>query len=355
MQNMKLISSRIEEISNTEWESLRERMGTVTLLPFFQPEHFDFSFDLSLYEDRNAANAVLFLAFRENSENVVNPSLVYDDGSSYDFVLGVPRSWEKFEAVPSSGFFTFKYNCSADERKMQVRKDLAQKYGGWNFEDDVTKNVIWWTRLDTAPEPVLFFLYYCMKEFRDVDYAFKEIDGPGGNGQITLVEMKDAVSKWRWGKFLQKPDLVTKVFRYLDPDGGGEISHPEWDTMSQLFKELMLSMLEFLQFVDRIFGDFHVAWSEMDSDGSDSIDATEWSEAVTSMGYFGPSGTIFQYLTNETSEDKVRRGSCCARHRHTVTTATGSTRTITQSAWQKLEAVWQDRDNIRKKIMTIGY
>ena len=76
--------------------------------------------------------------------------------------------------------------------------------------------------------------------------------------------MKAVVEKWGWDKFKKNPDLIKQVFRYLDPDGGGEISRKEWDTLRQVFNELTLSILEFLQFVDRIFGDFDLAWQAMD-------------------------------------------------------------------------------------------
>jgi len=348
IQNLKMLRARM---SRKEWAALQDRIGKLALFPFFQLEQSELSFQLSIYEERVAASVALTIGFRESSHNLSDFYLEQTDGKSYVFVAGVPMSWEKLDQLPSSGRFGFSYNCSADERKLSIRRDMCRKFGGWNIHDGVTKQIIWWSRLDAAPAPVLTFLYYCMKEFRDDAYvAFTMIDGPGGNGEVSFSEMKEAVAEWGWGKFRKNPDLVRQVFRYLDPDGGGEISLAEWGTMNQLFKELQLSILEFLQFVDRKYGNFDDAWAAMDADGGGSVDEEEWGETVEAIGFFGQSDVIFQYLSNDLREDKVRRGS------EVEPLAKGQKQAVevTQSDWKKLEPLWEDRVNIQRKIMTAG-
>jgi len=284
---------------------------------------------------------------------------LYPDGASHEFSQGIPPSWAMSEkgteiptSLPAKGMFTFGYNCSADGRKMNLRRDLARKYGGWQLHDSVIKEVVWWAQLEDTPVPVLCFLYYCLREFRGRDkgmgvmnYAFYMIDGPGGNGDVSYIEMKEAMAEWGWGKFKRNEDYLRQVFRFLDPDGGGEISKAEWSTMNQLFKDLLLIMMEFMYFVDRFFGNFDSAWTELDEDNSDSIDAEEWGHAVTSIGFFGPSDVIFQYLTNDTIEDKKRR--------KTTIEDNSALDCVTRSGWQELQEVWEDKDNIKKQIMSL--
>jgi hypothetical protein len=345
VQNMKMLRARV---CHKEWNELQRRLGSVSTLGFFQPEQTKFSFDLSLFEDRQAASAILHLGFRERRENFENPSLLQQDGSYFTFTAGVPSSWEHIESLPAAGKLSFSFVCSADDRKMSLRRDLSKKYGGWNVKEGIGKEIIWWSQLDVVPQPVLNFLFYCMKEFKNDAYnAFVAIDGPGGNGQVSFIEMREAVETWGWGKFKSNPDLIRQVFRYLDPDGGGEISLAEWGVMNQLFKELLLSILEFLDFIDRAFVDFDAAWNQLDADGSGGIDEEEWSDAVKSIGFFGESEIIFHYLTNDTAADRKRRRSITHAKHHIE----GQ---ITHSAWEKLEDLWRDRFSIRQKIMQCG-
>jgi hypothetical protein len=334
-------------VDKLEWKVLQSRIGIVAMFPFFQPELAQFVLDLRVYEDRCAATMAFSLAFKEGIINIEDKSLVYPSGAVHNFTTGISQSWAQIDELPAAGTFSFTYNCSADDRKMAARRDLARKYGGWNLEDDVIKHVVWWSNLETAPEAVLYFLYYCLKEFREVDAAFTVIDGgPGGNESVSLIEMKAAVAKWGWGRFKKNPDSVVQVFRFLDPDGGGEISRAEWSIMNQLFKELLLSIMEFMQFLDRFFGNFEAAWAELDSNGDNNIDEDEWGDAVQSIGFFGPSEVIFQYLTNDTAEDKKRRQS--------IMDITLAQRVITRSGWKKLQDIWNDRPNIHRQIKRTG-
>lgn len=85
-QNMKLVQSRLDA---KEWKGLRQRMGTLTLFPYIQPEQQDFALDMSIPEDRIAASLVVRLNVKETKRNNIrNPRFVMHDKSEFAFDRG---------------------------------------------------------------------------------------------------------------------------------------------------------------------------------------------------------------------------------------------------------------------------
>lgn len=111
-QNMKLVQSRLDA---KEWKGLRQRMGTLTLFPYIQPEQQDFALDMSIPEDRIAASLVVRLNVKETKRNNIrNPRFVMHDKSEFAFDRGVPVGWQSPQAIPQGGALTWQYMCSPE-------------------------------------------------------------------------------------------------------------------------------------------------------------------------------------------------------------------------------------------------
>merc|ERR1712232_1180182 len=98
--------------------------------------------------------------------------------------------------------------------------EVARKFGGWRTAT-TNPEVLWWSGIPDVPEPVMAFLDCLLHHFDNMEKAFRRIDGPGGNGEVSLSEFKDAIDEFDWRQFKDSPELATQVFRYLDPDNGG--------------------------------------------------------------------------------------------------------------------------------------
>jgi len=323
-QNMKLVQSRLDA---ADWQELRKRMGTLTLFPYIQPEQASFVFDTSIPEDRVAASLIVKLNHKETKRsNIRDPRFVMVDKSDFAFDRGVPLGWQNDQAIPSGGILTWQYMCSPEDRSMEMRKDFLIRYGGWNV-DISNLNVTWCSFLQGVPSAVSSFLIHVMRHFKnDLRAAFRMIDGPDGNGKLTLMEFKMAVANLGWTEF-QDPEKGTEIFRYLDPDGGGSITYDEWQVMNGLLKELQLTVLELLQHVDYTFGNIEVAHALLDKDGSRAVEFGEWQKATNSMGYFGPSEVIYRYLCLDEKSAK-----------------------LTADGWQEVVEMWNNRHAVFKKI-----
>jgi hypothetical protein len=327
-QNMKIFRARLADVD--EKQVLSHRLGTIVNFPFLQPEETWFSFDLSTYEGRLATNTLLQIAFHERVENIRQPSLLRSDGTYFDFVMGVPLSWEQLEYIPTSGQFSCRYVCAPEDRKLHLRYQFARTLGGWRVNQDGHR-INWWSALAEMPEEVrecvMTLLYYIIRDFPGVWAFWRKMQQ---NGQMNLQQLQNSVKKWK--KLSRNEEMTVGVFRFLDPDESGVVSVHEWAVMHQLWKELTLSILEFLQYVDRTFsGNFENAWYHLDEDGSGTIDFEEWEEAVRVIGYFGEGTEIYNY--------------CC-----------DSSGTITKEiGWQKLVDLWKDREKVRHELFDADF
>lgn len=293
-------------------KQLRHRMGEITLFPFIQPEQTDFSFNLAYYDERVAASMLVCIASKESDvgfKGLRNTKYIKADGTldkTFE-ATGVPRSWEDFNRIPDSGTFSSFYVCSPNDRKFEYRKQCMEKSCRWRVEVPECE-VMWWAALTEAPDDVLEFMSFMVSHDLNIWEAFETIDGPGGNGVISLREFEVGMAKLGCHKFEgpNEKQRIANLFRYLDPSGEGDVSKEEWAVLKSLWSEMEQSIREFVQFLERLYEDdptqdfLDIAWSEFDDDGSGQITEKEWvDKAINELHYFGPSDIIFHYLDKD--------------------------------------------------------
>jgi Ca2+-binding EF-hand superfamily protein len=298
MWNSKVFRVRFE--NEAELKNLQDRLGYATFFPFIQPENANFVLDYRFYDQRCCSNILMQLAVKEGMNNLRSPTFTYPDGSVDVFPMGVPRSWEDFKKMPAAGVFKAQYCCAPEGRKYATRQMLAETYGGFPCKIS-EEDVMWWTGLTEVSEDVLDWLEFCIGNFKRMDDAFIAIDGPDGNGVITLREFEEGVHELGCKKFKGKDEKkrIADLFRYLDPGGEGSVSRDEWAVLDQLWQEFNLCIIEFVTFLQRQFGnDLDDSWAYLDDDGSGELTCEEWMQAVENIGFFGPSKVVFSLLDN---------------------------------------------------------
>mmetsp|Transcript_130542 Transcript_130542/g.377640 ORF Transcript_130542/g.377640 Transcript_130542/m.377640 type:complete len:1409 (+) Transcript_130542:86-4312(+) len=304
MHNAKLFRVRFDD--RKEVESLQQRLGYVSFFPFFQPENAQFELDLSVPDQQLCACMFVQLAIKEKYANLRDYSYRKSSGALIPLPIGVPKSWGVLKTIPSEGVFTATYRSAPEDRDFAFRRELARTYGFFDVDGLQETDVEWWTGLTEPPEDVLNLLEFFISRFSDVEQAFKQIDGPGGNGLITFRELLDGLEEMGCTKFdaqkghkasQTREQRIETIFRYLDPGGEGSVSRDEWNTLGQLWKEFDLSIREFVHFLVLTFGDdLRDAWDELDYDESESLTEEEWLKAVQDIGYFGPAKVVFALL-----------------------------------------------------------
>jgi len=305
MHNSKQFLVRFEK--QEELSRLRSRLGYVAAFPFIQPENTKFVLNLKYHDQRLCVSMIVDLALHEKYGNIRDYSLTNEDGTTDPMTMGVPRSWADLAKLPSSGVFRCRYVCSPEDRQVEFRKKLAQTYGymAGNFSPS---DVSWWTGLKEAGDDVLDLLEFFISRYNHVDEAFRDIDGgvkegenanTTSNGELTLREFEAGLKDIGCFKFKgpNEKERIGAVFRYLDPGGEGNVSLQEWQILDQLWKEFVLSIQEFVQFLIFVFGeDLEEAWITLDDDESGELSEDEWNKAVADIGYFGPSRVVFALL-----------------------------------------------------------
>jgi len=303
--NEKMFRCRLDR---DEIVKLKHRIGFVSFFPFIQPEQSVFTYELKWNDQKLALNLIFQLCAKEGWQNLRDAYYITAEGIIDDLAMGVPKSWETFEKMPKGGVFSGKYTCSPDNRDYKLRRRFLEQYGFWKCNVSY-EEVCWWSDLMDAPEDVLEFLEFLVVRFPNVDKAFTAIDGgPGGNGVISLREFEETVPEIGCTKFKgpDEKEHIVGIFRYLDPDNGGTVSRAEWSVMEQMLKEIKLSIFEFVQFLQRSYGeDIDTAWENLDADGSGEIDEDEWMQCCNEIGYYGPTRPIFAFL------DKDDEGTVC--------------------------------------------
>merc|ERR1711920_325692 len=94
------------------------------------------------------------------------------------------------------------------------------------------------------------------------------------------------------------------IFRYLDLNGGGDVSCIEWQVLDQLWQELTLCLEEFVNHLKRKFNysrDFLAdAWDALDDDDVGCIAKEDWDGSLKrTLKYCGPSATLFHFLDKD--------------------------------------------------------
>jgi len=316
---MGVVRARMEE---HQWDRLHRNLGPFIAYGFYQPEQSHYKLDLEQKDDRILASLMVQLAIAEDNKQIFNirePVLDFPDGKKFDFLIGVPPSWQKASELPPAGTFKFRYMCSPEDRRLERRKDLGASYGDWRCKVD-HESVSWWMSLWGVPAGVVRLLHCSLRTFASMEKCFNYLDAPINNGELNLVKLRTRTKKLGW-KELEDESILREVFRYLDPNGGGSISKDEWSMMDQLWEELQLRIFEFLTFIDRTYdGDFDEAFDDIDIDGNASIDHKEWEKVIRSVGFYGPSLAIFSYAA-DAGEGEQRR--------------------ITREGWAKLQSLYE--------------
>ncbi|CAE8610347.1 unnamed protein product [Polarella glacialis] len=298
--------------SEAEVARLRSRIGYTTLFPFIQPENAKFDLDLNYHDQRLCGAMLVDLCYKEKAGNIKDAEYIDTTGQVKVLTMGIPRSWAS--GMPVGGRFKCRYVCSPEDRKLDARKKFAETHGYLKCGHIKDKDVEWWTGLTEPPSDVLDLLEFFVSRVSDMDEAFRAIDGGAAlqesgagsaaanmssNNEITLREFEAGVKAMGCEKFkgADENQRIASIFRYLDPGGEGSVSLREWQSLNQLFKEFVLSIKEFVQFLMFAFGEFlEDAWEVLDADGSGGLTEDEWFEALESIGYFGPARVVFALL-----------------------------------------------------------
>mmetsp|Transcript_16862 Transcript_16862/g.31366 ORF Transcript_16862/g.31366 Transcript_16862/m.31366 type:complete len:1427 (-) Transcript_16862:243-4523(-) len=310
MCNEKVFRVRFNNVEDLD--VLRDRLGWATFFPFIQPEQAHFHLDFAKNDERMAAGIILGLMGKERRTNLRNPEYIHPDGTHDPLTMGVPKAWETVERIPRSGTFICDYGCAPEDRCFALRKQNMLRYGAWDTAAQ-EQDVMWWAALTEAPLDVLEYLEFLVARYDGMRAAFKAIDGEDGNGVLTLREFEASVYEMKCKKF-EGPDekkRIESVFRYLDPSGEGEVSAGEFMVLEFMWREMHLSISEFVSFLERNFAsegdkeeggkDFlEESWNYLDDDGSGEITEEEWTEAIQAkLHYFGPCKVIFSFIDKD--------------------------------------------------------
>eukprot|EP00929_Paragymnodinium_shiwhaense_P069424 TRINITY_DN35004_c0_g3_i2.p1 TRINITY_DN35004_c0_g3~~TRINITY_DN35004_c0_g3_i2.p1 ORF type:complete len:1423 (+),score=278.40 TRINITY_DN35004_c0_g3_i2:145-4413(+) len=310
IHNEKLVRARFTDMGQIK--QICSRLGYATVFPFIQPDNSTFDFYLGHNDQRIAAHQLILYAQKEHVINLRQPSYVDGDGVEDPLILGVPRSWADLEKLPAAGVFTVTYVCAPDHRNYQMRKAALRSLTLFDCAHDEDE-VMWWSSCADAPKDVNEFMEFVVMTFPSLETAFAAFDGVNGNGKISMSEFKDGLRRLRFDKFKgggHVEQRIESVFRFLDPSSEGTISKKEWTALNELWKEMSLSLLEFVQFLERTVSQspdvLDTAWYILDEDGNGEISQAEWTEVVERrLGYFGPSQTIFGFLDSDVNSGSI--------------------------------------------------
>jgi hypothetical protein len=251
------------------------------------------------------------LAAKEGQENLTDPAPAYtDEEGKVDNSPVTGRGWEKIEAIPKIGTLTVTYTCAAKTRNAKLRTDLLMKYGFWP-EEVVSGEVMLCAGLhEIKEEDVLRLVYALMAKFESLDAAFTALSETEGTG---VGEPEPAEGERQWQSRIKEmisarlkgPDEAKRlqaVFRHLDPGGDGQISKAQFSVMEPVWAEIRRSIVEFLEFCSRTFGQgFQETWNALDSGRSGFVVAHDWVNALAKVGYFGPHKAVFDFVDEESN------------------------------------------------------
>eukprot|EP00928_Gymnodinium_smaydae_P044474 TRINITY_DN2966_c1_g1_i2.p1 TRINITY_DN2966_c1_g1~~TRINITY_DN2966_c1_g1_i2.p1 ORF type:complete len:1203 (+),score=307.87 TRINITY_DN2966_c1_g1_i2:465-3611(+) len=303
IENEKIFRVRFDDHEHVRM--MRLRLGYLAFFPFIQPEQSLFELHFSSHDQRLAGNLLCVLAAREGTHNIRGwevgdgPTFIRADGTQDPLEMGVPRSWESFDRMPTSGIFRARYSCAPEERKFEIRRKNLETYGLRSVDLEACQ-VMWWSGLQGVPEDVITYLLFLVAKYSSLSGAFRFIDGPDGNGDISLKEFTESVKKMKFKKF-KGPDEIDRlklIFRFLDPSGEGSVSIDEWSVMEQLWQEMRLTIVNFVDFLDRMFEDLEDAW-QFYSEDAEEIELERFTKKSSKGGYFGQVKVIFAYLDKD--------------------------------------------------------
>ncbi|CAE8691920.1 unnamed protein product [Polarella glacialis] len=180
--NGKLCYSKFDE---QQFSSLRTRLGYLNLFPFFQPEQTSHELNLTEYEQRRTLHVLVKLANTEHISNIKKPRIDLTGSGVYEGLeLGIPISWDAYDAIAPEGILTASYACSMGNVRFKMRRRLAVTHGGWHcLSEDVAilaKSVQFWVYLPNVPSEAIRVLIFLMRYFGTLEQAFLWCDSSKG-------------------------------------------------------------------------------------------------------------------------------------------------------------------------------
>lgn len=287
-----------------EWRRVRDRLGHVAVFPFVQLEQMaEYSFDLAVYEQRLVANVLIQIAAKEGWSNTKRLTFCDADGVEQAEVLekGMPRSWISFPKMPHAGKLSANYVCSAAARCLRLRMELLVSLGLWELPEIGESDITWTTSLADTPPDVLELVDYLIGACPDLKVAFRRVDGEQGHGQINLREFQVGIGErleFRKSKGPDEAQRVERIFRYLDPDGSGQISDIEWYKLSLILEEICRCIVDLVQHLHGTYGDAFLSliWANFDRERRGRLNMEKWQDAAQRVGFFGPVDLAFRFL-----------------------------------------------------------
>eukprot|EP00403_Amphidinium_massartii_P029168 CAMPEP_0178388864 /NCGR_PEP_ID=MMETSP0689_2-20121128/9814_1 /TAXON_ID=160604 /ORGANISM="Amphidinium massartii, Strain CS-259" /LENGTH=902 /DNA_ID=CAMNT_0020009283 /DNA_START=265 /DNA_END=2974 /DNA_ORIENTATION=+ len=312
--NGKLFRSRFEDPKDLH--KLSVRLGHLTFFPFIQPEQAQFEFDYQYHDQRRAANLLILLTSVEGSQNLRNAEFTLADGTKDPLILGVPRSWEVFERMPTGGVFKCRYLSAPEDHRWNKRRDWLEMYTYFPSASLTEADVTWWNALHDIPLEVIEYVGFLCKEHNSVMDAFAEVDGSDGShstGVLGFTKFESSMETMKCHLFdgPNQEEHLRAIFRYLDRNGNGQVSKKEWAILEPIARELQLSLRLFVQLLERKFNEsLEAAWEWLVNDSKDqrlgaqgkkdplkcTITEEEWSAKLRGARYFGPVRPIFLML-----------------------------------------------------------
>merc|ERR1712060_588692 len=90
--------------------------------------------------------------------------------------------------------------------------------------------------------------------------------------------------------------VLTAVFRFLDPNGDGEVSAKEFTALEGVWRELRQTTWEFVCHLRWSFGTLRDAWGAADEDGSGMLSNAEFIMFARNCKFHGPIQQIYMLL-----------------------------------------------------------
>lgn len=111
---------------------LQQQLGFLTCFNMLDPEG-DHVLDFGVRDQRIIATCLLRLGTKEKGNNITNESFNGNPGGSSSRWITQP---------PASGIWKVTYSCEPENVNVALRKQLAERYLGWHFEEEKAKNKI---------------------------------------------------------------------------------------------------------------------------------------------------------------------------------------------------------------------
>jgi len=168
------------------WGHIRQRLGYITTLCFYQPENTQISLDLAIHEQRLTLLAYTSLMRAEDPQldNLKDSRMDWTGPNiepNFEAVSsGLPPTWNRLDDIPPQGVFEAIYQCQRANVKVLARRKLAVSSGGWesmpSTDKGLTEAMMTWSVFYELPEDVTIWLRFLCARFNSWADAFAACD-----------------------------------------------------------------------------------------------------------------------------------------------------------------------------------